>query len=163
MNGNLLVPEMAAWVNSLADWKVFATHTFRWEAGLWSARRTYERFMRQTLPTVSYFYAIERNPARDGHHIHAIWDCDRAPRKATHRSWLMRFGRNRIEPVRGLGSVENYCAKYVCKDDAWWEFHLSRGAYAKLQGEKSSPLSLGGFSGSSVGETIKHQAREQSA
>lgn len=144
----LLPVSMAAFVNSLADWKVFATHTFSWEAGLWSARRVYERFMRETLPSVSYFYAVEQNPSRDGHHVHAIWDSSEAPRKATHKDWLKRYGRNRIEPVRGLQSVENYCAKYVCKDGAWWDFHLSRGALAKRE-QKSFPLSSEGFSGSS--------------
>jgi len=125
---------MACWVNSLAKWQVFATHTFAWEASLWSARRVYERFMHQALPTVSYFYAVEQNPSRDGHHIHAIWDSSAAPRKATHREWLERYGRNRIEPVRGLSAVENYCAKYVCKEGAWWDFHLSRNALTRHKG-----------------------------
>lgn len=87
--------------------------------------------MRQALPGLSYFYAIEQNPSRDGHHVHAIWDSLEAPRKATHREWLNRYGRNRIEPVRGLQAVENYCAKYVCKEGAWWDFHLSRQAMTR--------------------------------
>lgn len=130
----LLVPIMAGWVNQLANWKVFATHTFCWEASLWSARRVYERFMMQALPGLSYFYAIEQNPSRDGHHVHAIWDSAEAPRKATHKEWLKRYGRNRIEPVRGLQAVEDYCAKYVCKEGAWWDFHLSRNAMTRAKG-----------------------------
>jgi len=121
-----IVTEMAAWVHALAPWKVFATHTFRWEASLWSARRVYERFMREALPGVSFFYAIEQNPCRDGHHVHAMWDSDAAPRKATHRRWLDLYGRNRIEPILSKGDVLNYCAKYVCKEGAWWDFHLSQ-------------------------------------
>jgi len=85
--------------------------------------------MHQALPEVSYFSAIEQNPSRDGHHIHALWDSQEAPRKATHRSWLERYGRNRIEPCRGLGDVEGYCAKYVCKEGAWWWYQLSRKAW----------------------------------
>jgi hypothetical protein len=157
-----IVPVMAAWVNGLADWKVFATHTFSWEASLWSARRVYERFMHQALPTVSYFYAVEQNPSRDGHHVHAIWDSSVAPRKATHKEWLKRYGRNRIEPVRGLTAVENYCAKYVCKDGVWWDFHLSHSQHAKREG-KFSPLPLGKFFGSSESAVPAAQTREQSA
>lgn len=136
---DLLLPVMSGWVNGLAEWKVFATHTFSWEASLWSARRVYERFMKQALPGVSYFYAIEQNPSRDGHHVHAIWDSDVAPRKATHREWLKRYGRNRIEPVRGLLSVENYCAKYVAKEGAWWDFHLSRPAMTRRAEREAGP------------------------
>jgi hypothetical protein len=123
-----LVAEMARFVSSLAKWKVFATHTFSWEASLWSSRRVYERFMKDSLPSLSYFYAVEQNPSRDGFHVHAMWDSDLAPRKATHRDWLERYGRNRIEPVRDHQDVLDYCAKYVCKDGAWWDFRLSRGS-----------------------------------
>lgn len=151
--------EMARFVNSLATWKVFATHTFSWEASLWSARRVYERFMSQALPGVSYFYAVEENPSRDGHHVHAIWDSDQAPRKATHREWLKRYGRNRIEPVRGLTSVENYCAKYVCKEGAWWDFKLSRGAFAKRE-QNSSHFLLEEFSGSSVRHSLGQREQQ---
>jgi|SRR6266568_1448748 len=124
-----LVPAMASWVHSLAQWRVIGHYTFSWEASLWSARRVYERFMQGALPGVSYFYAIEENPSRCGHHIHALWDCHRAPRKATHREWLNRYGRNRIEPVRNFSDVVSYCSKYVCKSGAWWDVHLSRSRF----------------------------------
>jgi hypothetical protein len=138
------VLEMAQWVNSLAPWSVFATHTFSYEASLWSARRVYERFMLKALPKVSYFYAIEANPSRDGHHVHAMWDSLGAPRTATHREWLKRYGRNRIEPVRDFADVVGYCAKYVVRENAWWDFHLSRARRAAVGREISSPLSSGG-------------------
>jgi hypothetical protein len=82
---------MAAWVFDLGPWPVCAHHTFRWESSLDSTRRIYERFMRKALPGVGYFYAIEENPSRDGHHVHALWDSLDAPRKATHREWLKRI------------------------------------------------------------------------
>ena len=88
--------------------------------------------MRTALPGVGYFYAIEENPSRDGHHVHALWDSLDAPRKATHREWLKRYGRNRIEPVRGFNDVVNYCSKYVVKERAWWSIRLSRARYAAL-------------------------------
>jgi hypothetical protein len=136
-----LVEAMARFASSLAEWRVVAHHTFSWEASLWSARRVYERFMRETLPGVSYFYAIEENPSRDGHHVHAMWDSLEAPRKATHKQWLSRYGRNRIEPIRGYLGVVKYCSKYVVKEGAWWDFRLSRSRRAALGEENFSPLS----------------------
>jgi hypothetical protein len=137
------VVEMARWVHSLAPWSVFATHTFRYEASLWSARRVYERFMRKALPGLSYFYAIEENPSRDGHHVHAMWDSLGAPRKATHKDWLKRYGLNRIEPVRDFADVVSYCGKYAFKDAAWWDVHLSRARRAAVGVEIFSPLPSG--------------------
>jgi len=127
-----LVREMGGFVHQLAPWSVFSTFTFRWEASRSSSVRIYDKFMKQALPSVSYFAVVETNPSRDGNHIHALWDSLDAPRKASHRAWLERYGRNRIEPCRGLGDVESYCAKYVCKDElAWWWYHLTRPAYAR--------------------------------
>lgn len=99
----------------------------------------YERFMQGALPGISYFYAIEENPSRDGHHVHALWDSLGAPRKATHREWLKRYGRNRIEPVRNFDDVVSYCSKYVVKERTWWDFHLSRAAMSRQQGEAGLP------------------------
>jgi hypothetical protein len=138
-----LVGAMADWVSSLAPWKVFATHTFSYEASLGSARRVYERFMAQALPSISYFYAVELHPGGHGPHIHAMWDSLGAPRIATHREWLKRYGRNRIEPVRDFRDVVDYCAKYVCKESAWWDFHLSRARRAAVGREIFSPLPSG--------------------
>ena len=140
-----IVQEMAAWVFTLGPWPVCAHHTFRWESSLDSTRRVYERFMRTALPGVGYFYAIEENPSRDGHHVHALWDSLDAPRKATHREWLKRYGRNRIEPVRGFSDVVNYCSKYVVKERAWWNIHLSRARYAALVSEPAPRFRLEGF------------------
>lgn len=95
--------------------------------------------MRKALPGVGYFYAIEENPSRDGHHVHAFWDSVDAPRKATHREWLKRYGRNRIEPVRGFSDVVNYCSKYVVKERAWWSIRLSRARYAAAV-QKPAPV-----------------------
>jgi hypothetical protein len=120
----------ALWVAGLAPWKVIGHYTFSWEASLWSARRVYERFMLRALPGVSYFYAVEQNPGRAGYHIHSLWDSIDAPRKATHREWLERYGRNRIEPVRDFCDVVTYCSKYVCKERVWWDLHLSRSRFA---------------------------------
>ena len=117
--------QMFLWVHSLAPWKVIAHHTFVWEASIWSAQKSYERFMRKNCSDVSYFYAIEQNPGRDGHHVHALWaDCEGVQRREVWNRWFSTYGRNRIEPVRRAGDVAAYCAKYVTKEGAWWNVRL---------------------------------------
>lgn len=117
--------EMGDWVHSLATWQVISHMTFAWEASVWSAQRCYEKFMRTEMRGVSYFYALEQNPGRDGYHVHALWcDCKGKSRQHTWRSWFERYGRNRIEPVNNRDDVADYCAKYVCKEGAWWNVKL---------------------------------------
>ena len=55
--------EMGDWVHSLAEWQLISHLTFSWEASIWSAQRCYEKFMRTEMRGVSYFYALEQNPA----------------------------------------------------------------------------------------------------
>jgi hypothetical protein len=38
--------------------------------------------------------------------------------------WFHRYGRARIEPVNKRDDVSDYCAKYVCKEGAWWNVNL---------------------------------------
>jgi len=119
------VAQMESWVRDLAPWTVISHLTFAWEASQDSTRRCYEKFMRRHLPQVSYFYAIEENPSRDGNHIHALWaDTARVFRKEAWATWFKKYGRARIEPVRNAGDVSDYCAKYVCKERAWWNVRL---------------------------------------
>ncbi len=83
-----LAVEMGDWVHSLAPWQVIAHLTFQWEASVWSAQRCYEKFMRTEMRGVSYFYAIEQNPSRDGHHIHALWvECKHMRRSEIWEKW----------------------------------------------------------------------------
>jgi hypothetical protein len=127
--------EMAVWVQCLAPWKVFATHTFSWEASIWSAQKSFERFLSRSLKHVSVFYAIESNPSRDGHHIHALWaDCACVQRTVVWKRWKEVYGRNRIEPIEGFKDVCEYCAKYVTKEGAWWNVRLADPTLPALQG-----------------------------
>jgi hypothetical protein len=124
---------MSVWVSSLAPWSVIAHHTFRWEASLWSARRCYERFMKKELPELGYFYALEHNPSREGFHCHALWTDNvqehagvEVQRSQIWARWFKRYGRNKIEPVRSVADVADYCAKYVTKEGSWWNVQLRR-------------------------------------
>jgi len=116
---------MTNYVSNLAAWEVIAHHTFVWEASIWSAQKCFEAFMEKTLSSVSYFYALEQNPGRPGYHVHALWaDCKAVRRSHVWNRWYLTYGRNRIEPVRNTGDVASYCAKYVCKEGAWWNVKL---------------------------------------
>ncbi len=137
MGNDQIVLEMAEFVDSLAKWTVIGHFTFSWESSVDSARRNFERFMKRNLPTVQYFFAIEENPCRDGHHIHALWDSENAPRKAAWKEWKGKYGRNRIEPCRSKGDVVNYCSKYVTKRNSWWNFKLTAARFQRLQTRKS--------------------------
>lgn len=127
--------EMGDWVHALAPWQVIAHLTFSWEASLDSARRCYEKFMRQEMWGVSYFYALEQNPGRDGHHVHALWcDCLSKRRRDIWRRWFDRYGRARIEPVNNRNDVADYCAKYVTKEGAWWNLKLVGHRHPEMAG-----------------------------
>jgi hypothetical protein len=116
---------MGDWVHSLAPWQVISHLTFAWEASIWSAQRCYEKFMRIEMRGVSYFYALEENPGRDGFHVHALWcDCKNIRRTEIWEKWFHRYGRARIEPVNSRDDVADYCAKYVTKEGSWWNVKL---------------------------------------
>jgi len=133
--------QVASWVQSLAPWTVIAHHTFTWEASLDSTRRIFERFMNENLKDVSYFYAIEENPSRDGHHVHALWsDCEAVLRKGVWSKWFEKYGRSRIEPVRSHHDVAGYCSKYVskeCFERGWW--NVSINSPDLWHGRKATP------------------------
>lgn len=93
------------------------------------------------LPQVSHFYAVEPNPSRDGHHVHALWTDPLVQRKQVWREWFDRYGRARIDPCRGQMDVADYCSKYVTKDDrTWWNLFLKGGLHPSAK--KNENLTL---------------------
>jgi len=134
--------EMAQWVHDLAPWQVISHLTFAWEASLDSGRRCFEKFMRKHLPRVSYFYALEQNPCRDGFHVHALWaDAGSVFRKEAWAAWFQTYGRARIEPVRSFEDVSGYSSKYVTKENAWGNVKLQ---WHRVQAMNSTPYKLQG-------------------
>lgn len=131
--------QMASWVNWLAPWQVIAHLTWRDHIdaagvphgiGQWSAAKSFERFMKRELPHLSYFYAVEQNPSREGSHVHALWaDAGAVYRKEAWAAWFKHHGRARIEQVRNHADVSSYCAKhlvasYTTKAPIWWNVKL---------------------------------------
>jgi len=127
--------QMADWVNWLAPWQIIAHLTFKWPCSLDSGRRVYERFMARHLPHLSYFYALEQNPSREGFHVHALWaDSRNVFRKEAWAAWFTRYGRARIEPVRNYSDVSGYCSKYVTKERSWWNYKLQWHRLRQMHG-----------------------------
>jgi hypothetical protein len=113
--------EMHKWVAGLAPWELAWTGTFRWEASLASAQRSIERFFKRECPDVIYFYALEENRFREGCHGHALWaNTAGIYRKFLWERWFVRFGRNRLEPIKSRIAAEEYLTKYVTKELSWW-------------------------------------------
>jgi hypothetical protein len=60
-----------------------------------------------------------------GYHVHALWcDCQSQSRREIWREWFHQYGRARIEPINSRDDVADYCAKYVTKEDSWWNVKL---------------------------------------
>lgn len=135
--------QISDWVNILAPWQVISHLTFAWQASFDSGRRVYEKFMRKHLPGVSYFYALEQNPSRDGCHVHALWASGGTIfRKGVWGEWKGVYGRARIEPVRGHQDVSQYCAKYVTKERSWFNVKLQGSVLHRYQMLTSTPSEL---------------------
>jgi len=132
--------ERVGWIQGLAPWQVMATFTFRWEAGIYSAQRCFEKTMARRLPGVSYVEAIEKNPGRDGYHVHSLWaDCATVYRKEEWAHWHGKYGRAVIEPVRSPGDVSGYASKYLTKDDAWFNVKLQ---WHRMQALRNASFAL---------------------
>jgi hypothetical protein len=148
-----LVVEMGNWVRSLATWEDYATLTFAKEYSVDGVAKRVEKFMASRLPGCSYFYAVEANPDffgnNPGAHSHMLLNGLKVQRKQVWAEWFELYGINRILPIVGRRetvmvvaedgvpcvpyprdnydggmTVADYCAKYVCKNGAWWNVHL---------------------------------------
>ena len=113
------------WVQSAAPWELFVTMTYRWEASPQSAARCFERFMRQEMRGVTYFYVVGRNSDGLGNHVHALWcDCGDRRRSEVWGKWFSRYGINRIEPIKSPLDVADYCANHLTEETLEWNIRL---------------------------------------
>lgn len=151
-----LIVEMGDFVAAMARWDVVFHLTWEKEMYLNAAQRQVERFFQYDCPKASYFYALEQNPERPGFHAHGLLvGLGETRRDYIWRKWFEANGRAEIVPLgmrrnprwrepgalrwierTDMGShpdaasvaVTDYCAKYVCKEGAWWDFKL-KGRY----------------------------------
>jgi len=128
--------QRVAWIEDLVaptGWEVMSTFTFRWEASVDSARRCFTRWIRKRLPGVSWYYAIEANPSREGCHVHSLWaDASAFHRKSLWQEARKKWGYARIEPVRSKRDSSSYASKYLSKTDGWYDVHLQWHRLQKL-------------------------------
>lgn len=135
-NVDAVAKEMAyaEWVQGLAPWNTFFTGTFRAvevsRGGFTvavgksepSASRCFKRFVARQVPGARAFYGIDPNPARDGHHVHGLMVLPASQRrKELWKAWYDKHGVNRIEPIKAIGGVSGYCAKYPLSGARWWD------------------------------------------
>ena len=97
-----------------------------------AAIRTTKKFMKKHMKDYSWFFCAEKNPGRDGHHVHSLLvppaggKVDVAGLSA---KWWRYYGWNKFERVKSKGEVTLYCTKHVCeylnKGDGWYEIEIN--------------------------------------
>ena len=89
-----------------------------------NAKRYFEQHMRKHYKDWSWFYVVEPNPNRDGHHLHSLIipptgvECSHADMGT---KWWNQYGWNKVEDIRSNQCVTNYCTKHVVR-------YLNKGA-----------------------------------
>ena len=119
------------WADQICLWTTKADFTFGWNCTEFDARKKFERWMRKTLPSTTYLYAVERDPNQDkvlpgglginqACHIHAVFDTDwnrlkrgGVLRRDVWKDWKDRYGRCRIEPLESRKAGVDYAMKKV--------------------------------------------------
>lgn len=138
--------ELIAWMDGLADWKVFFTASPAHDVGCRAMVSMYEKFMSKHYPNVSYVYSIEPYKGRGWHtmedfypavHMHAMFDGGHDIRwKDFWDKWFKLYGRAKTEPIRHKADVATYVSEYILKEqgdesgnerkELWWDVKLSR-------------------------------------
>ena len=97
-----------------------------------NAKRYFERYMEKDNKDVSWFYCVEPNPSRSGHHLHALL-CPGTGQKLSHKVlgewWWARYGWNKVEDIRSKKDISGYCTKhivrYLNKGGGWYNLQIN--------------------------------------
>ena len=122
--------EIADFIDGLAPWQVFFTGTFQGNYTERQTQRAFEKFMLRNYRDVTYFYVVEHNPSREGHHVHAIMYSNEVLwRDSMNQAWFNRFGFAKVEKIRSKKDVTSYCTKhvsaYLTKGGGWWNYQIN--------------------------------------
>lgn len=128
--------ELIGWIDGLAPWETFFTGTTRYCASNRSLQKTYERFMKNNYPQISYVYTLEPHSVA-GFHVHAMFDEGHDVKwRDFWALWFERYGRAKTEPMNHKADVASYVTKYICKshgikkrnwqEEIWWNVHLTQ-------------------------------------
>lgn len=97
-----------------------------------NTKRYFERHMKQHYTEWSFFYCVERNPNRDGHHLHALLIPPTGVKvsfKEMGTRWWNQYGWNEVEPIRSKKDVTGYCTKHVVrylnKGGGWYNLEIN--------------------------------------
>jgi len=127
---NGLRETISDFMHELAPWQVFFTGTFEGSYTEAQTQRAFEKFMRRSYSGVTYFYVIEHNPSREGHHVHAVmYNSETIWRNEMNSTWFARFGYAKVEKINSREDVERYCSKhvnaYLTKGGGWWNYEIN--------------------------------------
>lgn len=132
--------EFGEWVLGLENWEAFGTFTFEKAVSTSGAAGAFENFIVRHLPAARCFYSVERHLTHGGH-LHALLagvsPFDTRPGARGRRLvtamtrarvdlwdlWKRRYGRNSIELPNNPMHTARYCAKYMTKDAALWNYN----------------------------------------
>lgn len=97
-----------------------------------NTKRYFEKHMRKHYTEWSYFYCVEQNPHRDGHHLHALLIPPTGVRvsfKEMGVRWWEHYGFNKVENIRSAEDVTGYCTKHVVrylnKQGGWYNLEIN--------------------------------------
>ena len=109
-----------------------------------NAKRYFEKWMKRNYPEYSWFYCVEPNPNRSGHHLHALLMpptgevCNHAEMGT---AWWNQYGWNKVEDIRSTKDVTGYCTKHVVrylnKGGGWYNLEINDSAiFHQAQGKE---------------------------
>ena len=101
-----------------------------------AATRATKSFIKKYMPEYSYFFVNEKNPGRDGHHVHALLippgqldGRSHIPVSSLAPIWWQKYGWNRFERIKSPDAITSYCTKHVCeylnKGVGWYEIEIN--------------------------------------
>ena len=97
-----------------------------------AAVRTTKRFIKKHMTDYSYFFVSEKNPGRDGHHVHCLLIPPAGQEvdvKGLSAKWWRTYGWNKFERIKSNSKVTEYCTKHVCeylnKGSGWYEIEIN--------------------------------------
>ena len=97
-----------------------------------NAKRYFERHMHNNYKDYSWFYCVEPNPNRSGHHLHALLmppHGEKVSHEKMGKEWWSRYGWNKVEDIKSSTDVTKYCTKHVVrylnKGDGWYNIEIN--------------------------------------
>ena len=156
----ILTPEQEAFRDTIADWLNKYPWLLLWtvtydrmeqrmtqnytKTGHWKGRpkqkgisenntkRYFEKYMKKHYIEWSWFYVVEPNPNRDGHHLHALLIPPTGVKTSFSdmgTKWWDQFGWNKVENINSNEDVTSYCTKHVVrylnKGGGWYNIEIN--------------------------------------